>query len=107
MAKEWAKKFYHSRKWLKVRLLCLIRDHYICQECGEAAYIVHHIIELSPQNINDPSISLNLSNLESVCHDCHNHIHDMCESKSLTEGLGFTDDGDIIEVRKPDKLRDY
>jgi len=105
MAKEWAKKFYHSRKWLKVRLLCLIRDHYICQECGEAAYIVHHVIELSHQNINDTSISLNLDNLESVCKTCHDELHNMCQVKSTIDGVRFDEDGDLIKIMKPDKLR--
>jgi 5-methylcytosine-specific restriction endonuclease McrA len=106
MAKEWAKQFYHSKAWLKVRKLVMIRDYYTCVHCGEAASIVHHIEELSPENINDPLISLNMDNLESVCHDCHNDIHDMCKTQSTQDGFKFDSNGDIIEVYKHEKLRE-
>jgi 5-methylcytosine-specific restriction endonuclease McrA len=36
---------------------------------------VHHITELTPDNINDPSVSLNLDNLVSLCKDCHADRH--------------------------------
>lgn len=106
MAKLWAIKFYHSKEWLKVRELVLIRDHYICRECGEAAYIVHHIIELNPDNINDPNITLNMNNLLSVCKNCHDEIHNMCQTKSTQEGFRFDENGDLIEIIKPENLRD-
>jgi|LGOV01.1.fsa_nt_gb 5-methylcytosine-specific restriction endonuclease McrA len=105
MAKSWAKKFYHSIGWEKVRKLCLIRDHYLCQECGEAAYIVHHIIELNPENIKDPNITLNLDNLKCVCKACHDEIHSVCQSKSTIDNIKFDENGDIIEIRKPENLR--
>lgn len=37
--------------------------------------IVHHVIELTPENINDENITLNYSNLELVCRNCHKEIH--------------------------------
>lgn len=37
--------------------------------------IVHHIIELTPENINDPSVSLNFDNLRLVCRRCHAEAH--------------------------------
>ena len=64
--------FYHKPAWRKLRLLALQRDHYLCQEClrrGKitAATEVHHIKEL-----NDfPELGLDLSNLESLCWQCH------------------------------------
>ena len=38
-------------------------------------YIVHHKCYLTPETIKDPSITLNWSNLEYLCHDCHNKEH--------------------------------
>lgn len=32
---------------------------------------VPHKVELTPDDINDPRFALALSNLESLCHDCH------------------------------------
>ena len=106
MAKSWAKQFYHSKSWLKVRRLCLIRDYNLCQICGDVASIVHHIIELSPTNINNTDITINMDNLMCVCHTCHQDIHDMCESKSINDGLRFDENGDIIQLIKPDNLRE-
>ncbi len=54
----------------------LAQANYLCERCiakGEviAATQVHHKIRLTPQNINDPSISLNHDNLEALCDACH------------------------------------
>ena len=37
--------------------------------------IVHHKIALTPDNINDPSVSLSWDNLELLCRDCHGKEH--------------------------------
>ena len=37
--------------------------------------IVHHKIELTPDNINDPHIALSFDNLELLCEDHHNKQH--------------------------------
>lgn len=63
-----------------------MRDHYSCQICGARAEEVHHLVELNEKNIKDKNISLNLSNLQSLCHDCHTRItmkeHRGCEPDS-------------------------
>lgn len=76
MAKGWAQGFYHSSLWRKQREYILKRDNYLCTEigCHRVATEVHHIEELTEQNVNDPSISLNENNLRSLCHDCHSRI---------------------------------
>ena len=71
LAREFAKEFYHSREWQKVRDYVLARDHYKCTRCPMPAEEVHHIIRLSPENINDVKITLNPENLISLCKDCH------------------------------------
>lgn len=37
--------------------------------------IVHHKIELTPENIHDPDITLNFDNLQLLCRDCHAAVH--------------------------------
>ena len=64
-------KFYKSSLWEKTRENALRRDKYLCVECGRPAEVVHHKIHLSLENVNDPSISLNLDNLISLCGKCH------------------------------------
>lgn len=48
----------------------------LCESClangiYKPAEIVHHKVELTPENINDPAIALNWSNLKAVCRECH------------------------------------
>ena len=76
MAKDWAKSFYNSAKWKKMRVSILARDKYRCQSpgCFKVAEEVHHLIELNESNIKDENISLNPKNLLSLCADCHQEI---------------------------------
>ena len=77
MAREIAKKFYKSAAWQQARAQALIRDHGLCQTpgCFMPAQEVHHITELTPENISDPSIALSLDNLQSLCRECHHNKH--------------------------------
>jgi 5-methylcytosine-specific restriction enzyme A len=68
--------FYKSKAWEKCRQLALTRDNYLCQDCFKkniitAAEMVHHIEELA----DHPDKALDLDNLESLCHPCHNRRH--------------------------------
>ena len=45
------------------------------------AEIVHHKIELTPDNIDNPKITLGFDNLEAVCRDCHASIHQFAQRK--------------------------
>ena len=72
--KEWAEKFYKGKLWKKCRTAFIKHrkdiDGGLCQKCGEKlGFIVHHIIELTPININNPEITLSWSNLQYVCKD--------------------------------------
>lgn len=75
MARTFSKAFYNSKEWAQVREAVMMRDRYLCQQCGKPATEVHHIIHLSPKNINDVSITLNMKNLVSLCKDCHFEAH--------------------------------
>lgn len=97
MAKEWARKLYASKAWKDCRKEVLRRDLYTCAYCHDRASEVHHVIELSPDNINDVSIALNPDNLLSLCHSCHDKI-----TKGFTgdiqEGYVFSDDGQVTKI---------
>ena len=77
MARDFAKNFYKSSAWQKARQLALMRDHGLCQTpgCFMPAQEVHHIIELTPENITDPTITLDINNLTCLCRDCHMRMH--------------------------------
>ena len=90
LSKEQRRSFYNSQDWRDKREHIKERDHYECQECkrqGKVSLdiyepnkngrkkiklVVHHINELE----FNPELALEDDNLETLCVDCHNKIHD-------------------------------
>lgn len=106
MAKEFSKKFYKSSAWLNCRASYISErvniDGGMCEHCKkELGYIVHHIEELTPFNINNPEVTLNFNNLEYVCKKCHDNVHNWGRGKkSFTrKGLRFNKDGELIKEK--------
>ena len=94
--KDFAKSFYLSKAWRKARRAILERDMGLCVRCGRPGDIVHHKIHLTPENINDPEISLSADNLETLCRECHAIEH---EGKPATaSGLIFDGEGNLVEA---------
>ena len=110
MAKEWAQAFYKSKKWLKCRNSYIqeriMIDGGMCEECKQRiGYIVHHKITLTPTNIENPDVSLNHSNLEYVCKDCHDKFEGHGVGNKSPEVICmFDEDGNPI-CRKPPYLK--
>ena len=80
MAKEFARPFYKSYAWRTCKSGYAASKNYLCERCLAAGKyipgkIVHHKIPLTPDNIDDPNITLNWGNLELLCQDCHNKEH--------------------------------
>lgn len=94
MAKEYAKTFYNSMKWIKCRKAFMKSKNYICERCGDIAKIVHHKKHITPDNITDPNITLNWDNLQALCLDCHNVMHG--NSNATINGVTFDENGDLI-----------
>ena len=77
--------FYRSKQWEK--LIRVIKQEWIneqgyifCKHCGKPIIrsydcIAHHITELTEENVNDVSVSLNPDNIALVHHGCHNRMH--------------------------------
>lgn len=105
MAKEFAKKFYNSKAWKKCREAYKQSVNGLCERCLQAGkYVpgdeVHHKIYLTPENINDPNITLSFESLELLCSSCHNKEH---HSTDVTaEGLTFNEHGELV-VDNPKK----
>lgn len=76
MARDFAERFYASGAWKQARSAYRKKAGMMCERCLVApGEIVHHKIELTPQNISDPRIALSEDNLELVCRDCHAAAH--------------------------------
>ena len=104
MAKPFAKSFYSSRMWQTCRDNYAAYRGHLCEGClrrnvlsyGE---IVHHKIELTPDNINIPEVTLNWNNLELLCRQCHAEIHD---KRKKHRRYTFGANGEIIIIDPPD-----
>ena len=68
---QYAETFYKSFAWQQCRDSYARSVGYLCEECGAAGEIVHHIKHITPDNINDPNITLGFDNLQLLCRDCH------------------------------------
>ena len=72
--------FYTSRAWRKCRDAVMMEHGGLCQICLgkgliEPAVHVHHTVPLTPENVNDPRIALDSSNLMALCEECHAEQH--------------------------------
>lgn len=84
---DWASSFYHSQAWLSCRRSYISQriaiDGGLCERCRRAhGRIVHHKAYLTPDNIDNPAVSLSHGNLQYVCQRCHNDEH-LTEDKPL------------------------
>jgi len=103
MAKKWAKSFYNSKEWQECRAAYIDLVGGLCERCLEKGkvnpgYIVHHKTYLTPENINDPEVTLNFNELEYLCKECHDEEHGVGASKeALRKGLEFNEFGELVE----------
>ena len=97
MSKEFAKKFYKSKAWLKCREGFIQSVYGLCNRCGKPGYIVHHKELLTPSNIDNPDITLNWDKLEYLCQDCHNKEHMSKHEGIIREGLRFNSKGQVVK----------
>ena len=78
--RDFAESFYKSKRWKANRNAYVKSVGGLCEACAKRGLIVpgeivHHRIELTPENIHDPSVTMDWSNLELVCRECHADRH--------------------------------
>lgn len=93
--KAWAKEFYLSKAWRRVRAYIVQRDHGLCVKCGRPGEIVHHKEHLTREKILNPAIALGEDNLELLCRDCHGIEH--ATDLPTDAGLVFDEEGNLVE----------
>jgi len=91
--KDFARSFYSSTAWKNTRQAFAKSKGGLCEIClSKGVYkpgeIVHHKVHLTPDNINDASVTLNWDNLQLVCRDCHAVIHENRERRYKLDELG-------------------
>ncbi len=73
-------RFYTTRAWRKARDAVLKDSGGLCQICLSKGLIVpaahvHHKVHLDGNNVQDPRIALDASNLIALCEECHVEQH--------------------------------
>lgn len=92
--REFARSFYASKEWRQTREFIFQRDKGLCVRCGRPGEIVHHKIHLTPENIDDPTVTLNEDNLELLCRDCHGVEH--TTDLPIDESLMWDEEGNLV-----------
>lgn len=101
VAREFARAFYRSQSWKRTREAYFRRRRGLCERCfahgiitpGE---IVHHKQHLTPDNIDDPAISLGFDNLELLCRPCHAGEHPEIYPERKAQRVAFDENGNTV-----------
>lgn len=111
--------FYKTPEWEKLRAQLMMERTgddglLICERCGRPILkrydcIAHHREELTEENVNDFTISLNPDNIELIHFKCHNKLHKRFDgfSQSVFIVYGSPCAGKstwVEEVAEPDDL---
>ena len=89
--------FYGSKAWRKLSKAFLLSKNYICERCGNPADLAHHKVYLTPGNVWDSAVSMNVDLLESLCQNCHNTEH-FGVGGAILNGLAFDEKGELYEL---------
>ena len=85
--------FYNSTAWKRCRAAYREQIGNLCEDCLRdgrftPAEIVHHIVPVTLDNVDDPSITLNFANLRAVCRECHAKEHGAKPRRYKVDALG-------------------
>ena len=91
--KEYAERFYSSKAWQKTRAAYARSVGGLCENCMKKGIytpgeIVHHIEHITPDNIENPEVTMNWDNLMLLCRDCHAQMHDRRKRRYKLDELG-------------------
>ena len=97
MAKGFARPFYDSLAWKLCRQSYIAQrvkiDGGLCEECHQRiGFIVHHKVSIDESNVNDVEVTLNHSNLEFVCKQCHDRFDGHFVRKKQTAKVRYVFD---------------
>ena len=72
--------FYWTDAWKQCRQSYAQSKHWLCERClSRGLYtpgvIVHHKKHITPNNLNDPTVTLSWDNLELLCREHHAEAH--------------------------------
>lgn len=106
MARDFARQFYRSQAWRDTRDAYFRMRHGLCERCWQhgrvtPGEIVHHKVHLTPENIDDPEITLSFDNLELLCRDCHAEehpeIYGVRHERAQRPRVAFDEYGNVVQ----------
>lgn len=85
--------FYISPAWINCRDAYAASVGGICEECAKVGAIVpgeivHHVTELTPENIGNAEIAYGWENLRLLCRSCHLKVHGKGVRRWKIDGFG-------------------
>lgn len=91
--RDFARTFYSSTAWKRTRAAYAKSKGNLCERCLKKGLIVpgvivHHKVYLTPDNINDPAVSLNWNNLELLCMEHHAEEHNRLQRRYTVDEYG-------------------
>ena len=91
--REFAESFYSSKAWHDCRKAYRLSVGGLCERCRSKGLIVpgeivHHKVHLTPDNITNESVTLDWSNLELLCRNCHAEIHNNIKKRYFVDENG-------------------
>ena len=68
--------YYNNQAWRRLRKAKLMAQP-LCEICGAVAQHVHHVKSFLSEDdeLKQMELLLSWDNLMSVCHECHNKLH--------------------------------
>ena len=93
--------FYNSQAWKDTRRSYRQSAGHLCERCLErgiitSADVVHHIVPLTKDTVNDPNLSLNWDNLQCLCRKCHAEVHKEIYNKRAKRRYSIDDNGKVV-----------
>lgn len=90
---EFAERLYKSKQWQRTREAYLKQAGGLCEVCLKKGLIrpgeiVHHIVHLTPENIENPEVTLAFANLQLLCREHHAEAHDRRERRYTIDECG-------------------
>ena len=74
---EWYEEYLQTERWQKLRTMCFERDGNQCQFCKRMENLqAHHV---SYAHLGDENEEAELSDLMTLCKDCHQRLHDVMD----------------------------
>ena len=91
--KKYAEAFYKSTALKNCRDTYMKMAGGLCEDCYKEGKVVpaeevHHIKHITPNNINDPTITLNYGNMVALCRECHRKRHGARETRYSIDEYG-------------------